>query len=73
MKPVEVVHASNASFIHIWIVILKKFQEINPKNSFFLVSFQRFLDHAFLHPKGDALIFGQMKGLMEIHNAGKFH
>ena len=42
---------------------LKNFKKLTQKTRF-VVSFQRFLD---------APIFGQMKGLMEIHNAGKFH
>ena len=51
----------------------------SPKNSkifsqkaHFVVGFQKFLDHALLHPKGGAPIFGQMKGLMEIYNPVKF-
>ena len=39
----------------------------------FFAFFQRFFDHALLHPMGDALIFCQIKGLMAIHNRGKFH
>ena len=34
--------------------------------------FRAFFDHAHLPPVSDASIFGQMKGLMEIHNRGKF-
>ena len=43
------------------------------QKSYFVVGFQKFLDHALFRPMGDAPIFGQMKGLMEIHNPGKFH
>ena len=39
----------------------------------FVVGFQKFLDHALFLRMGEAPIFGQMKGLMEIHNSGKFH
>ena len=44
-----------------------------PQKPHFVVGFQRFLDHALFRRVGDAPIFGQMKGLMEIHNSGKFH
>ena len=39
----------------------------------FVVGIQNFFDHAFFCPMDDAPIFGLMKGLMEIHNPGKFH
>ena len=44
-----------------------------PQKPHFVVGFQRFLNHALFRRVGDAPIFGQMKGLMEIHNPGKFH
>ena len=51
-----------------------------PKNSkkltqkaYFVVRFQKFLDHALLRRKCDAPIFGQMEGHMEVHNHGKFN
>ena len=43
------------------------------QNAYFVVGFQKFLDHTLLLPKCDAPIFGQMEGLMEIHNRGKFN
>ena len=49
-----------------------KFREIKPKNDFFAF-LQRFLFHALPRPVGAALIFFQMKGLIKIHNRGKFH
>ena len=39
----------------------------------FVVGFQKFLDHAVFRRMGDAPILGQIKGLMEINNPGKFH
>ena len=39
----------------------------------FVVGIQKFLDHTFFGCMGDAPVFGQMKGLMKIHNLGKFH
>ena len=38
-----------------------------------LAFFQRFFDHTLLRPIGHAPIFCQMKGLMKIHNRGKFN
>ena len=49
-----------------------KFQEINPKTHFW-ARFQKFFSHALLQPTCDAPIFCQIKGLMKIHNRGKFH
>ena len=37
-----------------------------------MIGFQKFLDHALFPPIGDAQNFGEMKGVMEIHNHGKF-
>ena len=45
---------------------------MNPKTSF-VVGFKKYLDHVLFWPMGNAPIFDQMKGLMEIHNPGKFH
>ena len=39
----------------------------------FVGEIQNFLDHALLPSMADAPIFGRMKGVMEIHNSGKFH
>ena len=39
----------------------------------FVVGIQKFQGHTFFVRVGDAPIFGQMKGLMEIHDLGKFH
>ena len=39
----------------------------------FIVFFDGFLDHALLCPMDDVPISNQMKGLMEVHNRGKFH
>ena len=38
-----------------------------------MVGIQKFLDHTLFCAMDDVRIFGQMKGLMEIHNPGKFH
>ena len=38
-----------------------------------MVGIQKFLDLALFCPMGDTLIFGQMKGIMEIHNLFNFH
>ena len=43
------------------------------QNTHFLALFQRFFDHALLRLMSYAPISGQMKGLMKIHNRGKFH
>ena len=39
----------------------------------FVVGIENFLDPTLFCPLGDIPIFGQMKGLLEIHNRGKFH
>ena len=45
---------------------------LSQKNNF-LAFFQSFFDHALLRSMVDAQIFCQIKGLMEIHNRGKFY
>ena len=47
-------------------------QKISPKTTF-LRFFSTFLCHTLPRPKASPKIFSQMKGLMEIHNPGKFH
>ena len=47
--------------------------QIEPKKIDFLAIFKRFSGYGFLRPMSYARILGQMKGLMEIHNPGKFH
>ena len=39
----------------------------------FVVGFQKFFDHTLFHPMDNAPIFRQMKGLIEIHNPGRFY
>ena len=43
------------------------------QKTYFVVGIQKFLDHTLFCAMDDVRIFGQMKGLMEIHNPGKFH
>ena len=47
-------------------------KEISPKTHFWGF-FTRFLGHTLPHPKDSAQISCQMKGVMKIHNPGKFH
>ena len=51
---------------------LENFKKLTQKTHFFAL-FQRFFPHALLQPVGDAPIFCQIKGLMEIYNRAKFH
>ena len=52
--------------------IFWKHRKLSQKNDF-LTHFERFLVYAFLRPMNYAPIFEEMKGLMKIHNPGKFH
>ena len=52
--------------------VLKKWSKLGQKTHF-VASFQRFFNHAFLCLMSYAPIFCQMKGLIGIHNCGKFH
>ena len=53
--------------------ILLKIPRNGPKKPDFLGFLQRFFDHAFPLPMGDAQIFYQIKGLTKIHNLANFH
>ena len=55
-------------FIKSW-----KFQEIKPKNWFSGSFSEVFQLRLLLRPMSYALIFWQMKGLIKIHNCGKFY
>ena len=52
--------------------IVKKLSKLG-ETTHFVACFQRFFDHALLHPLSDTPIFEQVKDLIEIHNPGKFH
>ena len=72
IKTVDVVHMSCKFHSHLT-CNSQNFFKNSPKKLIFVVGFQNFFDHALLCPKGHIPVFGQMKGLMEIHNPDKFH
>ena len=59
-------------YITLFIVLFRNGVNSAPKLRF-LSYFQRFLVCTLLRPVSYAQIFCQMKGLIEIHNRGKFH
>ena len=52
--------------------VQKKWSKFPPKNDF-VAHFQRFCYYVLLHPMSYSQFFCQMKGLIKIHNRGKFH
>ena len=63
---------SNASHMLRFLISSWKFHEIKSKNQFFGI-FSEISGHAYPRPMVDALTFCQMKGIIKIHNHGKFH
>ena len=72
IKTVKVVYMSCKFSSHLTFDSQKIPKKLTQK-AHFAVGFQKFFDHALLRPMGDAPIFLEMKGLIEIHNRGKFH